>query len=101
LVGIGRNDANSMLKLSVSLYDAENLTDPAPLEARADIDLQGSYSEASWDDRAFSVIEDAVSVKASDGTTETGLILLPFQGWDQKAKQKTSRKNKARRNRGR
>jgi len=83
LIGIGHNDENSTQKLSVSLYDAENISDPNPLRARADIDLANSYSEATWDDRGFSVLEDAVSVKAADGTTETGLVLLPYQGWNQ------------------
>jgi hypothetical protein len=83
LIGIGHNDENSAMKLSVSLYDAENLTNPTPLRARADIDLAGSYSEATWDDRGFSVLEGAVSVKAADGSTETGLVLLPYQGWNQ------------------
>jgi hypothetical protein len=82
LIGIGHNDENNVRKLSVSLYDAQNLANPTPLRARADIDLPNSYSEASWDDRSFGVIEDAVSVKAPDGTSETGLVLLPFQGWD-------------------
>jgi hypothetical protein len=83
LIGIGHNDESSTLKLSVSLYDAENLSNPNPLRARADIDLANSYSEATWDDRGFSVLENAVSVKAADGTVETGLVLLPYQGWNQ------------------
>ncbi|MET0385041.1 MAG: beta-propeller domain-containing protein [Polyangiales bacterium] len=83
LIGIGHNDANNTRKLSVSLYDAVDLTNPAPLKARQDIDLEHGYSDATWDDRGFSVIEDAVSVTAEDGTTETGLVLLPYQGWDQ------------------
>ena len=87
LIGIGYNDENNRRTLSVSLYDAVNLSNPKPLLARADIGLDGSYSEATWDDRGFSVIEGAVSVNASDGTTETGLVLLPFQGWNQKTQQ--------------
>jgi hypothetical protein len=83
LIGIGRNDENRTSKMSVSLYDATSVTNPNPLFARADIDLLYSYSQAQWDDRAFSVLEDAVSVKAADGTTETGLVLLPFEGWDE------------------
>jgi hypothetical protein len=82
LVGVGRNDENSTSKLSVSLYDATNLTNPNPLVARADIDLSWGYSEAQWDDRGFSVIEDAVSVQSADGANETGLILLPYEGYD-------------------
>lgn len=87
LIGIGHNDANNARTLSVSLYDAVDLDNANPLEARADIDLNGSYSEASWDDRGFSVIEDAVSVKAADGSNETGLVLLPFEGWDAQKQQ--------------
>ena len=87
LIGIGHNDENNTRTLSVSLYDAVDLDNAKPLKARADIDLNGSYSEATWDDRGFSVIEDAVSVKAADGTTETGLVLLPFQGWDSKTQE--------------
>lgn len=82
LLGIGHNDQNNSRLLSVSLYDAVNLDNPTPLLARADIELNGAYSEANWDDRAFSVIEGAVSARASDGTEETGLLLLPFSGWD-------------------
>jgi hypothetical protein len=82
LLGIGHNDANNARLLSVSLYDAVNLNNATPLLARADIELNGAYSEANWDDRAFSVIENAVSVRAADQTEETGLLLLPFSGWD-------------------
>jgi hypothetical protein len=82
LIGIGHNDQNNTQTLSVSLYDASNLSNPNPLEARADIDLSYSYSQASWDDRAFTVLNDAVSVAASDGTIETGVVLLPYDGWD-------------------
>jgi hypothetical protein len=82
LLGIGHNDANNARLLSVSLYDAVNLDNSTPLLARADIDLNGAYSEANWDDRAFSVIENAVSVRSANNTEETGLLLLPFSGWD-------------------
>jgi hypothetical protein len=83
IIGVGTNTDSQSRAVSVSLYDATDVDNPKPLLARADVDAtQYSYSEAQWDDRAFSVIEDAVQVKAEDGTTETGLILLPFQGWD-------------------
>lgn len=82
LLGIGHNDANNSRLLSVSLYDAVNLDNATPLLARADIELNGAYSEANWDDRAFSVIENAVSVRGANDTEETGLLLLPFSGWD-------------------
>lgn len=83
LVGIGMNDTNNARKLAVSLYDVSDLTNPNPLLARSEIDLDWGWSEATWDDRAFTVLEKGTSVLAEDGTTlETGLILLPFQGWD-------------------
>lgn len=91
LVGIGINDANNTRKLSVSLYDASSLTNPTPLLARADVALDNSYSQASWEDRAFSVLEGAVSVAATDGTKETGLVLLPFQGYDPNSQQEVAR----------
>jgi hypothetical protein len=89
LVGIGIND-ESARTLSVSLYDITDLDNPNPLLARADVDADSSWSEASWDHRAFSVIEDAVAVAAPDGTIETGLVLLPFSGWDADAGTYTS-----------
>jgi hypothetical protein len=87
LIGIGRNDQNNTSTMSVSLYDSSGVTNPNPLLARADIDLASSYSQAQWDDRAFSVLEDAASAKAVDGTVEKNLVLLPFEGWDQQNQQ--------------
>lgn len=81
LVGIGVDDANGR-KLAVSLYDITDLENPNPLVQRAQIDLSWGWSEANWDHRAFSVVEGAVSI-AGAGGTETGLVLLPFTGWDQ------------------
>src|SRR6185436_112717 len=75
LIGVGRNDENNTSKMSVSLYDATSVTNAEPLLARADIDLTYSYSQAQWDDRAFSVLEDAVTAQAEDGTTEKNLVL--------------------------
>ena len=82
LVGIGVNDENARWTLAVSLYDITDLANPHPLLQRAEVDAQWSWSEASWDHRAFSVLEDAVAVQAADGTLETGLVLLPFSGYD-------------------
>ncbi|MES2127844.1 MAG: beta-propeller domain-containing protein [Pseudomonadota bacterium] len=83
LVGVGFNDANSRRALSVSLYNVSDLSNPTPLLARADIDLATSWSEANFDDRAFRVLENATSIIAPDGkTVETGLVLLPFTGYD-------------------
>ena len=75
LVGIAQGVES---KLTLSLYDAANLDNAMPLLARADIDLQNVSSSATWDDRAFTVLDDAVSVMAEDGTVERGMILLPF-----------------------
>ena len=82
LIGIGKNDENRNSTVAVSLYDITDLSNPAPLLARDEVELDWSSSEASWDDRAFSVLEDAVSVQAADGTEETGLVLLPFEGYE-------------------
>jgi hypothetical protein len=80
LIGIGMDDTNGR-KLSASLYDISSLTNPNPLINRASIEFDYSWSEAQWDNRAFSVLEDAVVASAADGTIETGLVLLPFTGY--------------------
>ena len=80
LIGIGVNDEDGRT-MAVSLYDITDLDNPEPLITRAEVDASFSWSEASWDDRAFSVVEGAVSVLADDGTVETGLILLPYTGY--------------------
>lgn len=83
LIGVGHNDQNNRRALAISLYDITNLKNTQPLIARSEIDLSYSSSEANWDDRAFTVLENATSVVAADGKTlETGLVLLPFTGWD-------------------
>jgi len=78
-VGINKESGRTM---SVSLYDITELTDPDPLMDRAEVEADYSWSEASWDHRAFAVLEDAVEIEAPDGDIETGLVLLPFSGWD-------------------
>lgn len=80
LIGIGVNDEQGRT-MAVSLYDITDLSNPRPLLKRAEVAADSSWSEASYDHRAFSVIENAVSVAAGD-VTETGLILLPFSGWN-------------------
>lgn len=82
LVGIGINDEDGSRTVSVSLYDTTDLANPNPLVARAEVDTERSWSEATWDDKAFSVLEGAISVQ-SDGTTETGMVLAPFTGWSE------------------
>jgi hypothetical protein len=84
LIGIGMDDTNGR-KLSASLYDITDLANPNPLINRASVEFDYSWSEAQWDNRAFSVLEDAVSAAAPDGTAETGLILLPFSGYNSSA----------------
>ncbi|KYF93623.1 hypothetical protein BE18_51025 [Sorangium cellulosum] len=83
LIGIGVNDEGGTRRLAASLYDITDLENPSPMLARAEVsgDEGGwSWSEASWDRRAFTVLDDAVSVEAPTGETETGLVLLPFTG---------------------
>jgi hypothetical protein len=84
LIGIGINDEGGW-KLAVSLYDITNLANPEPMLARAEIagaDGGWTWSEANWDHRAFSVLEGAVAAQAPTGEPETGLVLLPFSGWN-------------------
>lgn len=76
LIGIGTNDEDGRT-MAVSLYDITNLSNPTPLIERAEVSAQHSWSEASWDHRAFSVIEGV------DGGVETGMVLLPYQGWSE------------------
>ena len=81
LIGIGVDDEGGQT-LAVSLYDVAEITNPEPLLARQRVAADSSWSEASFDHRAFSVLEDAVSVAGPGGVLETGLVLLPFSGWD-------------------
>ena len=77
LVGIGINDENGR-QVAVILYDITDLSNPEPLIARAEVEVKSSWSEANWDHRAFSVLEDAVQVGGPNGEAETGLVFLPF-----------------------
>ncbi len=81
LLGVGVNDQDGR-KLAVSLYDISDLNNANPLLSRAEVGLQWSSSEANWDDRAFTVLEGATSVTGPGGVEETGLVLLPFSGWN-------------------
>jgi hypothetical protein len=86
LIGIGKNDENGRNTMAVSLYDITNLKNPNPLITRAELALDQSWSEAQWDDRAFSILEKGTNVLAPDGVTrEFGLILLPYSGWNNAA----------------
>ena len=81
LIGIGVNDEQSRT-MAVSLYDITDLDNAEPLIQRAEVSADASWSEATYDHRAFSVIENAVEVVNGE-TVETGLVLLPFSGWNQ------------------
>lgn len=82
LIGIGKNDENGTNTMAVSLYDITDLENPSPMITREEVDLRWSESEANWDDRAFTVLEKGTNVAAPSGEIETGLVLLPFSGWD-------------------
>lgn len=83
LLGVGIDDTAGGRQLAVSLYDITDLGAADPLIARRSAGLESAWSEANWDHRAFSVVEDAVAVPAVDepAVIETGLVLLPFSGW--------------------
>ena len=82
IIGIGVDDQEGQT-MAVSLYDITDLENPEPFITRKNVtQASNSWSEANWDDRAFSVLEDAVSVMTEDGVEETGLVLLPFTGYD-------------------
>ncbi len=84
LIGIGMDNGGTEggNRAAVSLYDITDLENPEPLIDRAQVNAQWTWSEANWDHRAFSVLENAVSVENQDGILETGLVLLPFSGYD-------------------
>lgn len=89
LIGIGSNDQGGRT-MAVSLYDVTNLDNPTPLVARKEVEAQHSSSEASVDDKAFSVIEGAVDLVATDDPSarETGLVLLPFYSYGSTTEQR-------------
>ncbi len=89
LIGIGINDEQGR-SMSVSLYDITDLTNADPLLARAEVEADYSWSEASWDHRAFSVIQGAADEIGPNGEAETGLVLLPFSGWSDDYNQYTA-----------
>lgn len=79
LIAIGTDDRDGT-QLTISLYDITDVTNPAPLIKRQEIGFAGGIvsSQATWDPRAFTVVDDAVIVHTPMGETETGLVLLPF-----------------------
>ncbi len=85
LLGVGVNDEDGPRDLAVSLYDTTDLDSPDPLVQRVDLELDGGWSEANWDHRAFTVVDDALEGNPSEGPNaeeETGLVLLPYSGWN-------------------
>ncbi len=55
-------------RVAVSLYDVQNAARPTLL-SQVPLGENSSWSEATYDDKAFAVLPDA------------GLILVPYQGW--------------------
>ncbi len=89
LLGIGVNDEGGNT-MAVSLYDITDISNPDPFIARAEVSADSSWSEAQWEDKAFSILEDAVSLTNDDGIVETGLVLLPFSGYSNEAETYTA-----------
>jgi len=79
LIGVGIDD-QSTRSAAISLYDITNLSNSRPLIARTSVEATSTWSEAAFDHRAFSVLEDAVDVAGPGGARERGLVLLPFSG---------------------
>ncbi len=69
LVTIGIQDTNDW-RVAVSLFDVRDPANPALL-AKVPLGEGNSWSEANYDEKAFTVLPDA------------GLILVPYQGWGQ------------------
>lgn len=67
LVTIGIQDTNDW-RVAVSLFDVHDPAQPALL-AKVPLGEGNSWSEANYDEKAFTVLPDA------------GLILVPYQGW--------------------
>ncbi len=80
LIGIGVDDKDGVRRPAVSLYNIEDLKNSNPLVDREDV--ASSWSDAIWDDKSFSILEKSASVMSDTGVLETGIVLLPFQGWD-------------------
>ncbi len=69
LVTIGIQDTSNW-RVAVSLFDVRDPARPALL-AKVPLGEGNSWSEANYDEKAFTVLPDA------------GLILVPYQGWGQ------------------
>ena len=68
LVTIGVNDTNDW-RVAVSLFDVHDATKPALL-SKVPLGVNYSWSEATYDEKAFAVLPD------------DGLILVPYQGYE-------------------
>lgn len=68
LVAIGINDTNDW-RVAVSLFDVHDPAQPSLLD-KVPLGVNQSWSEATSDEKAFSVLPDA------------GLILVPYQGYE-------------------
>lgn len=67
LVTIGIDDTSGW-KVAVSLFDVRDVTKPTLL-SKVTLGESGSWSEANWDEKAFSVLPGA------------GLVLVPYGEW--------------------
>jgi hypothetical protein len=67
LVTIGIDNTNSW-KVAISLFDVADPTKPGLL-SKVPLGENSSWSEATYDDKAFTVLPDA------------GLVLVPYQSW--------------------
>jgi len=68
LVAIGINDTNDW-RVAVSLFDVHDPAKPSLL-SKVPLGVNNSWSEANNDEKAFSVLPDS------------GLILVPYQGYE-------------------
>ena len=78
LIGIGTKDriSNYEYKIVVNLYDVADLETPKLLDNQ-EITLVDANR---FSPTGFTVLEEAVLLEAEDGTQETGLMFVPFEG---------------------
>jgi hypothetical protein len=97
LIGIGATKDEDGTTAAVSLYDVSDAAEDTPraigrhpLIAQEEVAIPYSWSDGSWDHRAFSVLENAVEVEGPGGVVETGLVLLPYTGWNEETEEYAS-----------
>lgn len=78
LIGIGFVEEPRATQITVSLFDTGLVDEASTLIASTAVPATEAWSEAIADGRAFTLQEDAVNAVSPDGSTETGLLLLPF-----------------------